>query len=347
MNFKRIVSRVFLLFFAFSVSILLLCLFSDKIAYLVNFSVAFFFRRWFAYLFSPLDFSIFEVIVLALPLLLFVTVRYISRAGTAEDARRRFILFISLFSIIPSSYVFMIAIPNTAQAPFYTECQPLEDEDFFKAAKLLAEGVNELSDKAQDVSYEFLSRAMAESYSALFCEFSIAKLPVAKPIVSSKLLSYTGALALYSPPTGEININTEIPTYMTPFTLAHEYAHYLGIGREGDANLFAFACCEKIADASVRYSARLTALEYILSDLYKVDREMYINIYNSLGFQAKADIKEHREYSEKYESLGILRFFDGLNTAHGAVWDGDGQGSYSATAKKIVQYLKNNQNIAN
>lgn len=346
MNFKRIFSHIFLLFFAFSISILVLCIFSEKAAYLLNYSLAFHLRHLFASLFSLIDFSLFEILVVCSPILIFLAVYYVSKAERAGNAKRRFVLLISLFSILPSSYVFMIAIPNVAPSLYTVDTSSLEDADFVKAARILADGVNELSDGREgSVSYSCLSDAMTESYSTIFSQYGLScgTLPKPKPIRFSKALSYTGALAIYSPPTGEININTEIPSYMMPFTVAHEYAHYLGIGGEGDANLLAFVCCEGIDDPTVRYSSRLVALEYVLSDLYKIDREMYTNIYNSLNFQVREDIKEHREYSKRYESRSVFRFFESLNSSHGAAWDTDGESSYSATAKKIVHYFKNNQ----
>ncbi len=346
MNFKGIISRIFLLYFALSVSTLVLCFFSKKIAYFFNHSLAFYLRRLFASLCSLFDFSIFEILVIASPILILLAIFYISKAGRSEDAKRRFVLLISIFSLLPSSYVFMIAIPNISPSPLDHDTSMLEDEDYVRAAKILAEGVNELSDKSEvGASYEFLSDVMTEAYSTLVFEYGIphSKLPKPKPIRFSKALSYTGALAFYAAPTGEININTEIPPYMKPFTVAHEYAHYLGIGSEGDANLLAFISCERVENAAVRYSARLTILEYVLSDLYKIDGEIYTNIYKTLNFQVREDIKTHTEYSKRYESAGSFRFFEGLNSAHGKVWDNEGKRSYSATAKKIALYFKNNQ----
>ena len=346
MNFKSIISRIFLVFFTFSIVTLLLCFFSKRTAYILNFSIAFYLRRFFASLCSLFDFSLFEILVIASPLLILSAIFYINRAKRGQDVKRRFILIISIFSLLPSSYVFMIAIPNLSPYPFCQDASLLDDGDYIRAAKILAEGVNELSERSGvELSYGFLSDALTEAYSPVFAKLELpySALPLGKPIRFSKALSYIGALALYSSPTGEININTEIPTYMIPFTVAHEYAHYLGVGGEGDANLLAFISCESVEDAAVRYSARLTMLEYVLSDLYKIDRETYTNIYNALDIRVKEDIKEHIAYAKKYESSYILRFFDGLNSLHGAVWDSDGKSSYSATAGKIAVYFKNNQ----
>ncbi len=345
MNFKAVISRIFLLFFAFSISVLFVCFLSERVAYILNFSLAFYLRRLFAALFSPFGFSLFEVLAISSPMLIFLAVLYISRAERKEEAKSRFILLISIFSLLPSSYIFTIAIPNISPSPLEYSAEDVTDEDYVRAAKILADGVNDLSGRSYNtLSYDLLSDSLTGSYSTVCSELSLkeATLPKAKPICFSRLLSYTGALAFYAP-FGEACINTEIPSYMTPFTVAHEYAHFIGIGGDGDANLLAFILCEGVDNLAVRYSARLVILEYILSDLYKIDKEMYTNIYNSLNAAVKEDIKARREYSESYELTGAFSFFDRLNTAHGAAWDGDGKKSYSVTALKIAAFLKANQ----
>ena len=52
----------------------------------------------------------------------------------------------------------------------------------------------------------------------------------AKIILNSKLLSYTNITGIYSPFTGEANINTNQPSTSIPFTILHEMAHQRGYG---------------------------------------------------------------------------------------------------------------------
>lgn len=346
MNFKRIIFYIFSIFFLLSVSTLALCLISERAAYLLNFSIALYVRRLFAAVFSLLDFSLFEILVLASPVLIFFALLYINRAKRGSEVRGRFLLLMSILSILPSSYVFMIAIPNISNSPLSMPVDTLEPRDFVCVAEILASEVNELSlDEAESVTYEFLRDELSKSYSIALSEQDILSIPLPKPksVCFSKALSYVGALAFYSPPTGEVNINTEIPAYMIPFTVAHEYAHYLGIGGEANANITAFIACEGVCDSRVRYSSNLTMLEYVLSDLYNIDREMYTKIYNSLELPVKNDIKEHSDYTKRYESLGIIRCFDGLNSLHGKAWNPSGESSYSLTGRMLVAYFKNNQ----
>ena len=348
MNLKRIISYLFLLFFAFSVGIFILCLLLPNVANYLNFFVASYPRAYFASLGALVGFSIFEILVISLPLFIFLALLYINRAKGNRVASQRFVFLLSLMSILPSSYICMIAVPSLSSSLIAFESGEVESSDVILAAKTLSVGVNELSDQGcRELSYTFLSDEFSNVYEALFLEYGLPphKLQTVKPMYFSKALSYTGALALYSPPTGEINISTEIPDYMTPFTVAHEYAHCLGIAGEGDANILAFVACERSENPSVQYSARLFMLEYLLSDLYTMDKKMYINVYNSLDDKVKSDIRAHAEYSKKYESSSAFRIFEGLNLAHVKIWDIDGANSYSATSLKFAYYLKITKNI--
>ncbi len=63
----------------------------------------------------------------------------------------------------------------------------------------------------------------------------------AKIILNSKLLSYTNITGIYSPFTGEANINTNQPsTLHIPFTILHEMAHQKGYANESEANFLAY-----------------------------------------------------------------------------------------------------------
>lgn len=346
MNFKRIISSALLLLLTFSLAVFALCILFPKEAQRLNFYVASYPRHYFASASAFFGFSLFEMLVIASPILIFLALFYINRAVGNIDARRRFVFLLSLISLLPSSYVFMIAVPSLSPSPLSLNYENIDFSDIISAAKILSGGVNELSEKVgAELSYSFLSDELSDSYNTVFDGYGIPtrKLPPAKPLCFSKALSYTGALAMYSPPTGEINISTEIPEYMIPFTVAHEYAHLLGVSGESDANVLAFICCERSENETVRYSARLFILEYVLADLYTFDRKMYINIYNSLSDEVKNDIREHAEYSRKYESSKLFRISDRLNSAHLKIWDSTGQKSYSTTSAKISEYLKNNQ----
>ena len=61
-----------------------------------------------------------------------------------------------------------------------------------------------------------------------------------KPILASRLLTYTFITGIYSPFTGEPNVNTFTPPAQMIFTTMHEIAHQRGVAREDEANFIAF-----------------------------------------------------------------------------------------------------------
>ena len=65
----------------------------------------------------------------------------------------------------------------------------------------------------------------------------------AKIILNSNLLSYTSITGIYSPFTGEANININQPLTSMPFTILHEMAHQRGYANESEANFLAYIAC--------------------------------------------------------------------------------------------------------
>ena len=62
----------------------------------------------------------------------------------------------------------------------------------------------------------------------------------AKTVALSELMTHTHISGIYTPYTGEININVNYPDYVTAFSMGHEMAHQRGIAREDEANFVAF-----------------------------------------------------------------------------------------------------------
>jgi len=84
-----------------------------------------------------------------------------------------------------------------------------------------------------------------------------------KPILASNLLTHTFITGIYSPFTGEANVNTHVPPATLIFTTMHEIAHQRGIAREDEANFIAFITSIRHPDADFRYAGYLNALNYV------------------------------------------------------------------------------------
>ena len=123
----------------------------------------------------------------------------------------------------------------------------------------------------------------------------------AKIILNSKLLSYTNITGIYSPFTGEANINTNQPNTSIPFTILHEMAHQRGYANESEANFLAYLACINNKDISVKYSGYFMALKYTASALSKVDYESFKYLTENIDDDVLKDLRDYFKFWEKYE----------------------------------------------
>jgi hypothetical protein len=94
-----------------------------------------------------------------------------------------------------------------------------------------------------------------------------------KPVLASPLLARLGISGIYSPFTGEPNLNTTLPDPEVPFSASHEMAHQRGFAREDEANYLGYLACRLHPDPDFRYSGVLAASLYALDELRRADRE--------------------------------------------------------------------------
>ena len=71
--------------------------------------------------------------------------------------------------------------------------------------------------------------------------------------------SSVGITGIHMPLTGEIAVNTQIPTVAQPFVISREMAYRLCIANEGDAEFAAFLACQANPSLNFQYSAMLMA----------------------------------------------------------------------------------------
>jgi hypothetical protein len=123
----------------------------------------------------------------------------------------------------------------------------------------------------------------------------------AKPVISSKLMCYTGITGIYFPFTAEANVNIAVPDFSLPATVSHEMAHQSGFASEGEANFIAYLTSVNHPDNDFKYSGYTLALMYTGSALRKVDYEEYIRISSKLSEDVKRDLNYNSEFWSKYE----------------------------------------------
>jgi hypothetical protein len=147
-----------------------------------------------------------------------------------------------------------------------------------------------------------------------------------------------GITGIFSPFTGEANINIEYPDYSLPFTAAHEFAHQRGIAREDEANFIAHLVCVSSEDEFVRYSGYLYLYEYLASALYSADKELYSELAKALSATARADILASREVSAKYSLSTLGKINDKANDLYLKSNGTEGIISYNLVVLLAVEY---------
>jgi len=121
-----------------------------------------------------------------------------------------------------------------------------------------------------------------------------------KPVLLSPLLSRLGISGIFSPFTGEPNVNTTLPDAEQPYSAAHEVAHQRGIAREDEANYVAYLACVRHPDRDFRYSGWSNAAQYTLAALYRADPAAHARAFASWSPAARRDLLALKAWSDRY-----------------------------------------------
>lgn len=128
---------------------------------------------------------------------------------------------------------------------------------------------------------------LAETYSQFKGSY-----PDAKPIYHSYFFSQQGLLGIYYPHSMEANYNPVVYPVNLPVTICHEYTHLKGNIFEDEAGYYAFLACMTSESADFRYSACISALEWLEVDFGEDTAawERYYEIYASLDEGVRQDL---------------------------------------------------------
>lgn len=282
------------------------------------------------------DFSLFEILLFISPLLIFLAVIYICKAKNREDVKSRSATIALILSISFVPYTFCIGIAknsNDLSEKIINTSWYGTYEDVMDTANYLSDTLCSM-DRGRELSVPAIDAEVAISYKKLSEKYSLPEgtQQKTKRFIFADLFSKFGVLGLYSP-IGEININDNIPQYMIPFTIAHEFAHTLGASSEADANFLAYTICTASDKPFIRYSAMLSVLEYFMAE----DSKIYTNVYKNLAIEVKNDLKEW----EIYESRHTSKIGAALDLASGTyldVTDKHGKKSYSEIVRYVTAY---------
>ncbi len=330
---------------------------SAELADLVNDNISQTFRRLMAAVGELFPFSLFELLIACLPLILGFVIYKAVKAFSDPDKRLRFVInLVSVILLIYSGHLLALGVGhNTTPISEKMELSEVEvtRENLIETLTSLRDEINSLADSVprdedgvftHGCSFEELSREFSESYMELAEVYDLPAgyYSTAKGIVVSEVMSYLGIGGIYTYVTGEANINTNYPDYVTTFTTAHEMSHQRGFMRENEANFMAYILTSMSDDIGIRYSGALNMYSYFASALYSTDKEAYREIVSGLSELAKTDIRAANAVSEKYGDTIFEEISDFINDFYLTSSGSGGIVSYSRVVHLVLAYRYGN-----
>ena len=94
--------------------------------------------------------------------------------------------------------------------------------------------------------------------------------PHAKTMMFTPLSSMAGVTGSMGPFFCEFTLNGDILAHDYPATYAHEFAHFLGVANEGEANFYSYIVCTASADKQVRFSGYYHIFFHVLNNVFDI-----------------------------------------------------------------------------
>ena len=94
--------------------------------------------------------------------------------------------------------------------------------------------------------------------------------PHAKTMVFTPISSMVGVTGSMAPFFCEFTLNGDIRPHDYPAIYAHEYAHFLGIAHEGEANFYSYLACTSSTDKAVKFSGYYHILPHVLNSVFNL-----------------------------------------------------------------------------
>ena len=331
-------------------------LFSERFSDFFNRYISSVFRAALAHLTGWIPFSLAELALLLLPVIVFVITAAILRYY-GESLKE----MISSIICVLSALAFMFSSFTLGFAPAYRgssldkklgiERTEVSVEELYTTAQILAKKVAEESENVSygidgfsimPYGYEEMNQKLIEAYGKTCDDYSFVQRLDSrlKPVMLSEAMSYTHITGVYTFFTGEANINVAFPDYTLPYTAAHELSHQRGIAREDEANFMAFLVCIRSEDAYIRYSAYLNLYEYVAGQLAGVDASRYTATYLLLPMNVRSEMAAYAEFYQKYRDSAASDVSETVNDTFLKLHGTEGTRSYGMVVDLAVAYYR-------
>ena len=136
--------------------------------------------------------------------------------------------------------------------------------------------------------------------------------PHVKTMVFTPISSMAGVTGSMAPFFCEFTLNGDIRPHDYPAIYAHEYAHFLGIAHEGEANFYSYLACTSSTDKAVKFSGYYHILPHVLNSVFNLlgekEGEQLINYIRPEIIEL---VKNDRHYwlSKRSKALSSMQDF--------------------------------------
>jgi hypothetical protein len=281
--------------------------------------------------------SLAELLIIILPIVLIILlIKFIIRIYRDREARKvnlakGLINVLCMVSVLLFLFTILAGL-NYYRYPFsyYSnlEIDKYSLEELYDMTSQLAVQANDLRSSIPQVNEDGVFKLSMSKYKlAKEANKAMRKLskeyPVfkglygsPKPILLSKLMSYTEITGIFIPFTMEANVNVDVPDYTIPFTMCHEMAHQRGFMREDEANYIGYLVGMSSDNVELMYSSTMYALVTSGNALYRQAPDLYFEIISSYSEGVVKDIRANINYWSKYEDNVISVISDKVNDTY-------------------------------
>ena len=334
----------------------IIAMISEGFSNAFNATVGAFSRTVLAHMTSWLPFSLAEIVLYCVPLIL-VVVGVIGYRRYCETWRETFLYLLcilSAFSLLFTVFVFSFGTgyhTTTLDKRLNIPAVPVNVQSLQDTAQKLLDELDELCEHIEygedgfsvmPYDLEEMNERLLKAYEPVCKQYPFVQSLNSrlKPVLASRAMSYTHITGVYSYFTGEANLNVHFPDYTLPFTAAHELAHQRGIARENEANFIAFLVCEASQDDYIRYSGYFNMLEYVLNALYMTDAEVYLETLKSLDERLLNELRAYSAFFDTFRDSVASNISDAVNDTYLKLNGNEaGTASYGLVVELAVAYF--------
>lgn len=287
---------------------------------------------------SLFPFSVAELIILCLPLIIGIILIIFVRTIIKGKGRRKYIFLRGVLNTgcLISIAVFMFTVlcgtnyyrynfekycdfetseyttKDLYELCLYLKDKVNEEKALINKADINNEGVVELRRDFSDIAdaADNAIRNLADKYPVL--KYSTGG---AKEVIMSKYMSYGTIVGIFIPFTMEANVNTHVADYNRPADTCHELAHMRGFMKEEEANYISYLACVGDDDPVFRYSGYMLAFIHSTNALYDYDASLYYDVMDNVSDEVKADMIYENKYWEELRESKTAQAVDSVVTA--------------------------------